>query len=51
MIWQKNTHIKKRRQKQVEDKLLQVIKYLREYGLEFIDYKPDVSPYFKTSFS
>ena len=26
-------------------------KYLREYGLEFIDYKPDVSPYFKTSFS
>lgn len=26
-------------------------KYLRQYGLEFIDYKPDVSPYFKTSFS
>ena len=26
-------------------------KYLREYGLEFIDYKPDVTPYFKTSFS
>lgn len=26
-------------------------KYLREYGLEFIDYKPDVSPYFITSFS
>ena len=26
-------------------------KYLRQYGNEFIDYKPDVSPYFKTSFS
>ncbi len=26
-------------------------KYLRQYGLEFIDYKPDVTPYFKTSFS
>ena len=26
-------------------------KYLRQYGLEFIDYKPNVSPYFKTSFS
>ena len=26
-------------------------KYLRQYGLEFIDYKPDFSPYFKTSFS
>lgn len=26
-------------------------KYLKQYGLEFIDYKPDVSSYFKTSFS
>lgn len=26
-------------------------KYLREYGLEFINYRPDVTPYFKTSFS
>lgn len=26
-------------------------KYLREYGKEFISYRPDVTPYFKTSFS
>ena len=26
-------------------------KYLREYGKRFISYRPDVTPYFKTSFS
>ena len=26
-------------------------KYLREYGNKFISYRPDVTPYFKTSFS
>ena len=26
-------------------------KYLREYGKEFISYRPDANPYFKTSFS
>ncbi|MDD3341548.1 MAG: ADP-ribosylglycohydrolase family protein [Bacilli bacterium] len=26
-------------------------KCLRQYGLEYIDYKPDFTPYFKTSFS
>ena len=26
-------------------------KYLKEYGKRFISYRPDVTPYFKTSFS